>query len=55
MECELLTTCIFLDDRMANQPAIAEIFKQAFCEANKSQCARYMVFARLGIAKVPRF
>jgi len=39
---------------MASQPAIAEIFKRAYCDANKSQCARHMVFAKLGIAKVPR-
>ena len=54
VECELLSTCVFLTDRLANQSAIAEIFKRAYCDTNKSQCARYMVFAKLGIDKVPR-
>jgi len=53
MECELLTTCIFFDDRMVNQPAIADMFKQIYCRDKKLKCARYMVFAKLGIAKVP--
>jgi len=53
MECELLTTCIFLNDRMANQSVIAEMFKQTYCRGRKLKCARYAVFVKLGIAKVP--
>ena len=49
----MLQTCIFLSDRMAKQSTIAEMFKQVFCHDNKSRCARYMVFVKLGIKKVP--
>jgi hypothetical protein len=51
-DCELLQTCIFFNDRMANMPSTAEIIKQQYCKGDNSNCARYMVFSSVGRDKV---
>ena len=53
MECELLPTCIFFNDKMKNMPAMSELYKQQYCQGDKAACARYMVFSKLGRDKVP--
>lgn len=53
VECELLSSCIFLNDKMADMPTTAEIMKNRLCRGNKLECARYMVSQQLGRAKVP--
>ncbi len=53
MDCELLPTCAFFNDRMANTPATAGIFKQGYCRGEFSTCARFMVFKAIGREKVP--
>ncbi len=52
-ECELLSNCIFFNDKMADMPATAEMMKNRLCRGNKLECARYMVSQHLGRAKVP--
>lgn len=52
--CELLTTCIFFKDEMANMPLASDLMKDTYCRGNNSLCARYMVFKALGREKVPR-
>jgi len=52
-ECELLGSCIFFNDKMANMPTTAELMKNRFCRSNKLECARYMVYQQLGRPKVP--
>ena len=53
-DCELLQTCIFFNDKMANIPSTAEIFKMKYCHGDNAECARYMVFRKLGRPKVPQ-
>ena len=52
-ECELLSTCIFFNDKMAHMPATAELMKKHLCRGTKLECARYMVYQQLGRPKVP--
>ncbi len=42
-ECEKLSKCAFFNDRMANMPATAEMFKKNYCLGDKTVCARYQV------------
>lgn len=51
--CELSETCIFFNDKMADMPAMADIYKQRYCRDDSSQCARYVVFKALGRPAVP--
>ena len=53
VECELLDSCIFFNDKMAEMPATAEMMKNRLCRSNKLGCARYMVYQHLGRPKVP--
>ena len=42
-ECEKLKKCPFFNDRMANMPATATLFKQRYCQGDNTDCARYML------------
>ncbi len=53
IECELLATCRFFNDKMANVPVTAEMMKVTICKSDNSRCARYLVFKALGREKVP--
>ncbi|QLA15534.1 hypothetical protein [Desulfolutivibrio sulfoxidireducens] len=52
-DCEMLSKCIFFNDRMANMPAMAEMMKKKYCRGDNAKCARYLVCTRLGREKVP--
>ncbi len=52
-DCELLAGCLFFNDKMAHMPATAELMKNRYCRSDNSQCARFMVFQKLGRPKVP--
>lgn len=52
-DCELLGTCIFFNDKMATMPGITNLMKSRYCRGDNSQCARYMIFQRLGRDSVP--
>jgi hypothetical protein len=52
-QCELLPTCLFFNDKMQNMPAVAGLYKQRYCQGDKMQCARYLVFSQLGRPAVP--
>jgi hypothetical protein len=52
-DCELLEGCIFFNDKMADMPSTAEMFKNKYCREINTECARYMVFKALGKEKVP--
>lgn len=52
-ECELIKTCIFFNDKMANTPSTAEIFKKLYCRGEYNNCARMIVVNSLGREKVP--
>jgi len=53
MDCECLPTCAFFNDRMANMPSTAGLFKQSYCRGDFGACARFMVFKAIGREKVP--
>jgi len=52
-DCELLGTCPFFNDQMADMPSMANIIKQRYCRGSNAQCARHMVFRTLGRPSVP--
>jgi hypothetical protein len=52
-DCELLPTCLFFNDKMATMPSTATLVKDRYCRGDNSQCARYVVYKRLGRPKVP--
>jgi hypothetical protein len=52
-ECVCLPQCPFFHDKMANKPALAELMKQQLCLGDNTDCARYMVFKKIGRGKVP--
>jgi len=52
-DCEILGTCIFFNDKMANMPGTTASYKQRYCQGDNSMCARYLVFQALGRPKVP--
>jgi hypothetical protein len=53
-DCVCLTTCSFFNDKMANMPLTSEWMKTQFCLADNSQCARYLIFSKLGKDRVPK-
>lgn len=52
-ECELTGGCIFFNDRMANMPAMADIYKQRFCQGSPLTCARFVLAKTIGRENVP--
>ena len=40
-DCPKLQKCSFFDEKMANKPAMAELFKNQFCKRNFTICTRY--------------
>jgi len=51
--CELLKTCIFFNDKMADMPAVADLMKKRYCESDFQACARMKVVKALGRENVP--
>ena len=47
-DCELLEGCMFFNDKMANMPVTAEIYKNQYYRENNIECARFMVLKALG-------
>lgn len=53
--CRLLEQCAFFNDKMNDMPSTAKIIKTRYCwEGGNSPCARYLVFEKLGMDKVPQ-
>lgn len=52
-DCECLSKCIFFNDKMANKPSTAEMYKGRYCKGDNTHCARHQVFKALGPGKVP--
>lgn len=53
-DCECIGGCPFFNDKMANMPRSANLFKQNYCKDDFTSCARYTVFKRLGKPAVPQ-
>jgi len=52
-DCEMISKCLFFNDKMANMPATASMMKKKYCQGDFAKCARYMVCKTLGREKVP--
>ena len=52
-DCVCLAGCIFFNDKMADMPDMANLYKQRYCRTDNSKCARFMVFSALGRENVP--
>jgi len=53
-DCECLPKCPFFNDNMSKMPAISNLLKKKFCQGDKSDCARHMVFRSVGKEFVPK-
>jgi hypothetical protein len=54
MSCALTENCIFFNDKMANMPSMAKMYKERYCGGDFEACARYRVFKDVGRENVPR-
>lgn len=52
-KCELMESCIFFNDQMANMPSTSAVYKKIYCEHDWATCGRYMIFKAIGREKVP--
>ena len=52
-ECECLKGCPFFNDKMKDSEGMGAIYKKTYCLGNNTQCARYIVFKKLGKPAVP--
>ena len=52
-DCECLATCPFFNDKMAQMPAMADMYKRNYCRGDSASCARHMVFEAFGPGTVP--
>ena len=52
-DCEMMTVCIFFNDKMANMPSTAGMLKRKYCQGDFALCARHIVCAALGVDKIP--
>lgn len=53
-DCPLLPTCLFFNDKMAEMPTLAHVYKRKFCRDDFAACARYRVYQVAGRAAVPQ-
>ena len=52
-QCECLGGCPFFNDKMANMPVAAELYRKKYCLGDPTECARHIVFKALGKPNVP--
>ncbi|HPG40894.1 MAG TPA: hypothetical protein PLP19_18285 [bacterium] len=52
-DCECLAGCPFFNDKMKDNQGLGAIYKRTYCQGDSSQCARHMVFKKLGKPAVP--
>jgi len=52
-QCECLQGCPFFNDKMKDTEGLGALYKEKYCLGNNADCARYMVFQKLGKPAVP--
>lgn len=52
-KCECLSGCLFFNDKMKDSEGLGKIYKQKYCLGDNTKCARYLVYKKLGKARVP--
>jgi len=53
-KCELVETCIFFNDQMANMPSTSAVYKKIYCVQDWDTCGRYIIFKAIGRENVPK-
>lgn len=51
--CQFIEKCPFFNDKMANLPETASVFKTKYCKTRPEECARFQARMALGPGKVP--
>lgn len=46
--CEKLAKCPFYQGKMSMDSGLGSLYKQRYCEGDKTACARYMIATQLG-------
>ncbi len=46
--CEKLAKCPFYQGEMSMETGLGSIYKQKYCEGDKTKCARYMIATTVG-------
>lgn len=46
--CEKLAKCPFYQGKMSMETGLGSLYKQRYCESDKTKCARYMIATQLG-------
>lgn len=52
-ECVNFSKCRFFVENMKNSPSTSTMIQHSYCKGKFQECARYMVFAKLGEGHVP--
>lgn len=52
-DCTCLPRCPFFNDKMVKMPGTANVIKRSYCQGDNTNCARFMIFKKLGSAAVP--
>ena len=53
-ECELLETCVFINDYLSSLPSQIAMLKRQYCHSDYQKCARYKLAQLIDREKVPR-
>ncbi len=51
--CECFENCDLFDNTTAKLPSTAKSFQDKFCKGDHGNCARYLIYKRLGKEFVP--
>lgn len=51
--CPSTEKCPFFNDKLAQMPSLAELYRQQYCRGNFVTCARYQVSKAVGSERVP--
>ncbi len=52
-DCDCLPGCLFFNDKMPLESALAKLYKEKYCTGSFMDCARHKVKEALGKEKVP--
>lgn len=52
-DCPSLVKCPFYNDKIADKPILAEMYKKKYCKSNNNNCARWKIATTLGKQFVP--
>ena len=53
-DCKYIEGCIFFNDRMANMPSMADMYKKRYCKSDWRTCARFQVCEEVGREGTPK-